>query len=387
MRLADILDLPDGTEALIFDVDGVLLDSLRADYDLCVAAAKAVMGTGDWILPEKIREHFALEAEGFWDELVKDLPEPIPARIRAEMVARYNRLRAEASFDALPGARALIDAAKAEGLKVAVGSSNEQAVLERILREAGFGEDFAVVSGVRDGVAAKPAGDIYASAAASLGVAPARCAYLEDSIMGLTAGRNAGLGFAVAVSTGATTFAELEASGLADVVYDRFEPPFLRFFDGEPARKSIATPNDFVSHMIEHIAWRMGAGVDVAWRSNDWRDLGGFLGDGLRGFDLRDGAAASLGMIDDGAAEVLIDRDGPPGLDFTVHPSLPEDRVLGLRVEQMRAGRDLVALAEGVAAGLGARIVIRLCTFEDPHHSWEGVYRAIGITLNRLRAA
>ncbi|MEL6569032.1 MAG: hypothetical protein AAFQ22_11475, partial [Pseudomonadota bacterium] len=166
-----------------------------------------------------------------------------------------------------------------------------------------------------------------------------------------------------------------------------FEPPRIRFIDGQPTDKSILTPNDFVSHMVEHIAWRLGTGIDLKWPSTDWTAMGRWLGAHIHKLGLERSSAASLGMIDDGAAECLVDFARPPETHFSGHHSLDLARILDMRVEQVGAGQELIDLLDGISHGLGARIEIRLCTFEDPHHSWEGVYRALGITLNRLRLA
>ncbi len=372
MRLADMLDLPKGIEALILDMDGVILDTLGADHGLAVEAARRVVGEGGWVSRETVRRHFALEPVGFWEKLCEAAPQSPDAATKAKLVDVYNDLRTEAAFDLLPGIVAVIDAAAAAGLKLAVASSNAEPVVRALIDRAGLTGRFAAVSGIVDGAAGKPAPDIYRRALDSLGVAADRAAFVEDSLTGLEAGRAAGIDCAVAVATGATTFEALEASDRARVVYDRFARPRLSFVDGRPTEKRIDTPNDFVSHMVEHIAWRLGTGINLAWRSNDWAALGRFLGEGLRAFDFATDKAASLGMIDDGAAEVLIDRTAPPGLDFSVHPSLPEEQVLAMRVEQVRAGRELVAIARGIAEGFGARKAVSLCAIEATHQSWEG---------------
>ena len=47
---------------------------------------------------------------------------------------------------------------------------------------------------------------------------------------------------------------------------------------GNVTSKRIKTSNDFVSHMIEHIAWRLGCSIDLEWESEDWESLGRALG-------------------------------------------------------------------------------------------------------------
>jgi imidazoleglycerol phosphate dehydratase HisB len=189
------------------------------------------------------------------------------------------------------------------------------------------------------------------------------------------------------VATGATRIDALESSDLADYIFDHFEAPSLNFIDGKPTQKTIDTPNDFVSHMLEHIAWRLGVGIDIGWRSTDWRALGTFIGAHIHSLNIEKTSSATLGMIDDGAAECLVDFTKPAELKLSAHHSLNLDAILNMRVEQVQHGIELVELLGGLADGLDALIDIRICTFEDPHHSWEGVYRALGICLNRMRVS
>jgi len=382
-----ILEFPSSIRALVFDVDGVLLDTLGADYDLCIAAAKNVLGDAGWLKRESVRKFFPLESESFWRELIKDRPSPTSDAEFIALIKSYESGRAAGVFKVLAGAEDAIAQAASAGLKIAIASSNDDAVLRNMLTHAGLINRFEAISGLGGpDISPKPAPDLYINAARMIGASPSECAFIEDSITGLKAGRAAGYGYAFAVATGAATFDALVQSGLADRVYDRLAAPSLRFIDTQPTNKRIDTPNDFVSHMIEHIGWRIGAGVELSWRNNDWRGLGKLIGEGIRALGVSSGSAATLGMIDDGAAEVMIDLDAPASATFETHPSLPRAQVLAMRVEQVAAGAMLVEMMQGLAEGLEGRIVARMCTFEDPHHSWEGVYRAIGICLARLRA-
>jgi HAD superfamily hydrolase (TIGR01509 family) len=385
--VAGVLALPKGAGAIVFDMDGVLLDTLAADHGFCVAAAEAVLGRGDWVSADAVRRYFALEPDSFWRKLVEDSPTTVGEAQLDAIIARYLTLRDQGSFAPLPGVEALLEACAAAGLRRAVASSNPAESVRNMLNRAGLLRWFEVVSALgAPGVRPKPAPDLYLQAARELGVQPKDCIFIEDSATGLEAGRAAGMGWAVGVATGSASFAELRAARLADIVYDRFEAASVTFLHGEPTRKRLDTPNDFVSHMIEHIAWRIGAGIDLRWRNSDWRALGCAVGARVAEAGFGRESAATLGMIDDGAAEVLIDVAEPAGVDFDTHASLPRSSVLAMRVEQVAAGAELIELMEGLADGLDAKITVRMCTFEDPHHSWEGVYRAIGICLARLRS-
>jgi HAD superfamily hydrolase (TIGR01509 family) len=387
--LGGALMMPQHCEGVVFDVDGVLLDTLGADQGLCVQAANEIMGNGAWITSDMVRAHFALEPQSFWQKLCEHAPHLVSKDDIARLIARYETLRKTIVFKPLPGIVDILADCNARGVPIGVASSNAREDVEAMLGNAGLGEaGFRVISGLgAPGVRPKPQPDLYHAACEGLGLAPQRCLFVEDSPTGLASGRAADMGYAVAVATGPWSVAELENTGLADCVYDHFAPPRLALAPGAPAQKTLDTPNDFASHMIEHIAWRIGAGIDLSWRNTDWRTLGRMLGETIAREGFVRESAATLGMIDDGAAEVFIERDAPAGVDFSTHASLPRERVLAMRVEQVAKGADLIDLMEGLAHGLAAKITVRLCTFEDPHHSWEGVYRAIGICLARMRSA
>lgn len=384
--IGDVIALPSSVAGVVFDMDGVLLDSFGGDHALCQETANAVLGRGDWITPARVAANFALDPEAFWTVLASDAPTPIRQSDMHALVAHYNRLRETAVFPILPGVTGFIDACRAAGLKCAVASSNDQHVVDAMLQRAGLFDRFDAIVGIADGRAAKPAPDLYLAAATRLQLAPQACAFLEDSLTGLKAGRAAGYGVAIGVATGPTTLAQLASSGLADRLCTDLQPSRLRFITNAPAQKTLQTPNDFVSHMVEHIAWRIGDGIDLTWRNDDWRGLGAAVGAAIAKAGFARDTAATLGMIDDGAAETLIELHQTPAVDFSTHPSLPRDAVLNARVEQLDRGGTLLELMQGLAEGLGASITVRMCTFEDPHHSWEGVFRALGISLARLRA-
>ncbi len=98
-----------------------------------------------------------------------------------------------------PGCLELLDAAAA--LPLAVASSSPLRLIRAVLDRFAITDRFqAIVSG--ESVAhPKPAPDIFLRTAALLGVEPARCAVLEDSLAGVTAGHAAGM-FVVAVPEG-----------------------------------------------------------------------------------------------------------------------------------------------------------------------------------------
>jgi len=152
---------------------------------------------------------------------------------------------------------------------------------------------------------------------------------------------------------------------------------------GDVREKSITTPNQFVSHMLEHIAWRLGAQIKLVWNNTDWQALGLALGAEIAKFSPNQKQSVAFGMIDDGGAEVLIDVNRK-GLKLDSVKNTDLDWFLSARCEQLSSGKPLIDLLQGLAQGIGAKIEIRICSYEDPHHTWESVFRGVGMALNKI---
>ncbi|MBF0192220.1 MAG: HAD-IA family hydrolase [Magnetococcales bacterium] len=387
--LAQRLLLPAECEAILWDMDGVLIDSLGLDIRVCNQLLKTHLGTDAPLSEAFIRSIFALHPPAFWQRIFEHLEElhglTCPPASRDAILEHYEAARTETAFELLPGIPEILHAARLHGLRMAVVSNNTTRDVHAILERSGIHQAVDLVIGNDlEGFQKKPAPDGYLHAARQLGVEPARCVVVEDSLLGLEAGFRAGC-HTVAVTTGGTPFDTLIGCGMANQVYAAFTPLLLSIQTGDIRKKQILTPNDFVSHMVEHIAWRLGMGIRLEWNNDQWTDLGRLLGAHLGQMPRHKDHAAALGMIDDGSAEIVIDLNtSHPEAEFIRGAGVDAEWFLGLRCEQASSGRPMWELMTGLAQGLKARIGVRLCSAEDPHHAWEGIFRTLGITLNRL---
>jgi len=157
----------------------------------------------------------------------------------------------------------------------------------------------------------------------------------------------------------------------------------LKVSFGDVRKKKILTSNHFVSHMIEHIAWRMGLSIELTYKGQDWKALGFRLGEEIKKFPSSSNSGTALGMIDDGSAQVSVTL-GKSGLEFSSVGGVELNWFLNSRCEQISSGAPLVELATGLSQGLQALITAEIWTVEDPHHTWEGIYRGIGIALGKI---
>ncbi|MET9759389.1 HAD family phosphatase [Streptomyces sp. NPDC006372] len=188
--------LPTGTEAVVFDCDGLLVNTedcwtvaetaVFAAHGLPFGPAEKALVLGRTLeaAGEAMAEHFGRPGAG--------------AEIAAGLLARVRKELARGA-EALPGAVDLVRACRAS-VPVAVASNSPRELLDTALESAGL-RDFFPMSFAADEVSSpKPAPDLYRTACAALGVAPERSVAFEDSATGVAAARAAGLFVAVVPS-------------------------------------------------------------------------------------------------------------------------------------------------------------------------------------------
>ena len=221
-----------GIEALIFDVDGTLADTEEAHRQAFNDAFRAYDLGFHWG-QELYRE--LLEVTGgkerlaaFFERTARAASERqrlcglIP-RLHATKTAFYRERIEQGRVPLRPGVRRLMSEARALGTRLAIASTtspdNVAALLEGALGPGALGEFSVIATGdaVRE---KKPAPDIYLLALARLGVPARRAVAFEDSAIGVTAAKRAGL-FTVATPGDWTrgqdfTAADLLLPSLAD---------------------------------------------------------------------------------------------------------------------------------------------------------------------------
>jgi beta-phosphoglucomutase-like phosphatase (HAD superfamily) len=181
--------------ALIFDFDGLLIDSETPLYEIWQGIYRE---HGSELTLD--RWQHALGTFGGFDPyadllaragatLDRDTLQPV---IRSQHVERCTVL------PLLPGIAALVDDAIVAGLKTAVASSSAIEWVGPFLDQHGLTPRLDAICTRDDVTRVKPAPDLFLLAAERMGVAPASCIVFEDSPNGLRAARAAGM-FAVAV--------------------------------------------------------------------------------------------------------------------------------------------------------------------------------------------
>jgi HAD superfamily hydrolase (TIGR01509 family) len=171
-------------DALIFDFDGVLLES---EYDGNRHVAEYLTGIGHpTSAADSMANFMGLSGHAFLDAIERWIGRPLPADFHAARDAENLRVL-EQGIDPVAGAVAFVRSLPAD-LPRAIASSSSTVWIETHLDHLRLRDAFAgrIFSGKEHVARGKPAPDIYLHAAAALGVDIDRCAILEDSPVGAT---------------------------------------------------------------------------------------------------------------------------------------------------------------------------------------------------------
>jgi HAD superfamily hydrolase (TIGR01509 family) len=175
--------------AVIFDLDGVLVDSETAWDE---ARRELVQSSGGTWRPEATRAMMGMSSVE-WSRYLRDelgvpmAPDEISAAVVARLEARYRE-----HLPLFPGAVEAVGRL-AGRWRLGLASSANRPIIDLVLRESGLAERFAATVSSEEVPRGKPAPDVYLEAARRLGVDPAACAAVEDSSNGLRAAAAAGM--------------------------------------------------------------------------------------------------------------------------------------------------------------------------------------------------
>jgi HAD superfamily hydrolase (TIGR01509 family) len=198
--------------AVIFDMDGVLIDSYHAHF-LSWSRLYAELGK-----PYSEAAFAADFGRTSRDILRRSLGDSLTEERIRELDTRkeaYFREALRDDFPAMDGAVELIDALTADGFKLAVGSSGPPENIALCLEKLGRREKFAAVVTGLDVTRGKPDPQVFETAAKKLEISSSNCAVVEDAVHGIEAANRAGM-----TSIGLTGTADRAQLGAAKLVID-----------------------------------------------------------------------------------------------------------------------------------------------------------------------
>jgi HAD superfamily hydrolase (TIGR01509 family) len=184
-------------DAVIFDMDGVLLDSEPLHF---LAVNSILADEGASIDYEFYCRYIGTTLEHTWSDLSRhcSLKRPYEHYVRRydEEIVEVYRTQSVAS----PGARELLDTLQAAGVRLALASSSNRLWVDTCLDCLGFSAYFEAAVAGDEVSRGKPDPEIYLATAARLAVEPSACLVVEDAPLGVVAAKAAGM-LAVAVDT------------------------------------------------------------------------------------------------------------------------------------------------------------------------------------------
>ncbi len=196
--LAEAAPLP--LAAVIFDMDGVLVDSEPIHFE----ATRSLLADHGVRYSHEINDNFfgCTDRDVFRLLRARYRLAPPEASLAAAWIARVVALLG-GPLQPMPGVPAVLDALRAAGLRLALASSSAPAIIRATLAGLGLDARFEVVVSGHDVERGKPSPDIFLEAVRRLGLPPAACLVVEDSFNGVSAAVSAGIR-AVAVPCSST---------------------------------------------------------------------------------------------------------------------------------------------------------------------------------------
>ncbi len=175
--------------AVVFDLDGVLVDSEEA-WDEARRVLVARRG-GTW-REEATRAMLGMSAPEWSRYVVEELgvpmaPGEVDQAVVDELLAGYER-----RLPVLPGAREAVER-MAAAYPLGLASSSNRRVIDLVLRELGVAGRFGATASSEEVPRGKPAPDVYLEAARRLGADPRACVAVEDSENGIRSAHAAGM--------------------------------------------------------------------------------------------------------------------------------------------------------------------------------------------------
>jgi HAD superfamily hydrolase (TIGR01509 family) len=176
-------------DAVVFDLDGVIVDSEQVWNEVREQLTRE--RGGRW--HDRAQRDMMGMSSAEWSRYMHDAlglresPEEINAEVVRRMIERYRE-----RLPLIPGAVEAVERL-AERWPLGLASSANREIIELVLEESGLGPRFRATVSSEEVERGKPAPDVYLEAAHRLGVAPERCAAVEDSRAGILAARAAGM--------------------------------------------------------------------------------------------------------------------------------------------------------------------------------------------------
>lgn len=174
---------------VIFDMDGVLVDSYDAHFESWRMLAAELNAP---ITEARFAATFGRTSREIIDELFGIADEAGVRHCDDRKESLYRDI-IRSRVPEMPGARHVIALLRAAGASIAVGSSGPPENVELVCRAMELDQHLSAVVTGRDVTRGKPDPQVFLLAAERVGIEPARCVVIEDAPAGVEAARRAGM--------------------------------------------------------------------------------------------------------------------------------------------------------------------------------------------------
>lgn len=179
-------------QAVIFDMDGVLIDSEPIYFEI---ERSSFDHFGAAVTQEEHHSSVGVTLESMWQQVIDKYQVKVPLE---EILAYHQqhvmeRMLTHPELTAMPGVERWVKWLHEQCIPIAVASSSPRALIDLIMEKTGLGSYFEVRLTGEEVEHGKPSPDIFLAAAERIGVSPANCLVIEDSRNGVQAAKSAGM--------------------------------------------------------------------------------------------------------------------------------------------------------------------------------------------------
>lgn len=206
------LNMLDNIDAVIFDLDGSLVDSMWMWHEIDVE----YLGRYGLAVPEGLQhdiEGFSFSETAVYFKERFALPDSVEEIKRSWNQMAWDKYMNEVPLK--PGVREFLDCCRSKNIKLGIATSNSRELVTNVADTHGLHDYFSCIMTGCDVGRGKPAPDIYLAVAKKLNADPARCLVFEDIVPGILAGKAAGM-TVCAVEDAYSLFQTAEKKELAD---------------------------------------------------------------------------------------------------------------------------------------------------------------------------
>ena len=209
-----------GARAVVWDVDGTLIDSREYHW---LSWHGALAAENFRLTREQFERTFGRRNEEILGGYFPHYGAEDIARVGEAKEVAYRELVRARGIELLPGVRAWLERLRAEGWLQALASSAPRLNLDAIVSALGLEDFFAAIASAEDVTEGKPNPQVFLAAASKLGVEPSACVVVEDAPAGTEAARRARMRSIGVLSSQTELEADIVVRTLEELPPDAFD--------------------------------------------------------------------------------------------------------------------------------------------------------------------